>query len=93
VKSGSGFATLLGRNSLFKPTLLCRKDQSSETARMTDEDIRAITALSKDERIGERIMASIAPSVYGHDDIKRALALALFGGVTKNPNEKHKVKF
>ncbi len=60
---------------------------------MTDEDIRAITALSKDERIGERIMASIAPSVYGHDDIKRALALALFGGVTKNPNEKHKVKF
>ncbi len=60
---------------------------------MTDEDIRAITALSKDERIGERIMASIAPSVYGHDDIKRALALTLFGGVTKNPNEKHKVKF
>ena len=33
----------------------------------------------------------MAPSVYGHDDIKRALALALFGGVTKNPGDKHKV--
>merc|ERR1712013_422785 len=28
----------------------------------------------------------------GHDDIKRALALALFGGVTKNPGDKHKVR-
>lgn len=50
-----------------------------------------INALSKDERIGERLIASIAPSVYRHDDIKRALALALFGGVTKNPGDKHKV--
>merc|ERR1712025_1096433 len=62
------------------------------TDRMTDDDIKAITQLSKDERIGERIIASIAPSVFGHEDIKRALALSLFGGVSKNPQDKHKVR-
>ena len=49
-------------------------------------------ALSKDERIGERIIASVAPSVYGHDDIKRALALALFGGQPKDKQQKHRVR-
>ena len=29
----------------------------------------------------------MAPSVYGHEDIKRALALALFGGEPKDPGE------
>jgi len=80
------FATIIIANHIV------RNDQKSEAERMTDDDIKAITALSKDERIGERIIASIAPSIYGHDDIKRALALSLFGGVSKNPQDKHKVR-
>merc|ERR1719436_1617594 len=67
-------------------------DEKGATESMTEDDKKAILELSKDERIGERIIASIAPSVYGHDDIKRALALSLFGGVAKNPQEKHKVR-
>ncbi|XP_069792376.1 DNA replication licensing factor MCM2 isoform X2 [Narcine bancroftii] len=80
------FATVIMANHVTK------KDNKVAVGELTDEDIKAIVALSKDERIGERIFASIAPSIYGHEDIKRGLALALFGGEAKNPGGKHKVR-
>ncbi|MCJ8744513.1 hypothetical protein PDJAM_G00119570 [Pangasius djambal] len=80
------FATVILANHIV------RKDERVAVAELTDEDVKAIVALSKDERIGERIFASIGPSIYGHEDIKRGLALALFGGESKNPGGKHKVR-
>ncbi|XP_047122833.1 DNA replication licensing factor mcm2 [Hydra vulgaris] len=80
------FATVIEANYITK------QDDKMAVGNLTDEDIRMIIALSKDERIGERIVASIAPSIYGHEDIKRALALALFGGVAKDPGGKHKLR-
>jgi len=80
------FATVIMANHVY------RKDETNATKSMTDEDIKAIVALSKDERIGERIVASIGPSIFGHEDIKRALALALFGGQAKDKSDKHKVR-
>ncbi|XP_005992593.3 DNA replication licensing factor MCM2 [Latimeria chalumnae] len=80
------FATVILANHITK------KDDKVAVGEMTDEDVKAIVALSKDERIGERIFASIAPSIYGHEDIKRGIALALFGGEAKNPGGKHKVR-
>lgn len=49
-------------------------------------------ALARDPRIRKRIIKSIAPSIYGHEDIKTALALSLFGGVSKNINNKHAIR-
>ncbi|XP_067855179.1 DNA replication licensing factor MCM2 [Heptranchias perlo] len=80
------FATVIMANHITK------KDNKVAVGELTDEDVKAIVGLSKDERIGERIFASIAPSIYGHEDIKRGLALALFGGEPKNPGGKHKVR-
>ncbi|RYH31681.1 hypothetical protein EON65_02215 [archaeon] len=34
-------------------------------------------------QIGERIIKSIAPSIYGHRHVKTAVALSLFGGCAK----------
>ena len=37
---------------------------------ITEDDVKAIRALSADERIAERVFKSIAPSIYGHHDVK-----------------------
>lgn len=59
---------------------------------MTEEDVRAIRTLGADKRIGKRIIKSMAPSIYGHEDIKTAIALSLFGGVAKDINRKHRIR-
>lgn len=43
-------------------------------------------ALSQDPCIRERIIRSIAPSIYGHRHVKTAVALSLFGGCQKLAN-------
>jgi replicative DNA helicase Mcm len=51
-----------------------------EEIEITKEDEMRIKELSRDPNIAEYIAKSIAPSIYGHDEVKRALALQLFGG-------------
>lgn len=41
---------------------------------------------------GFQIVKSIAPSIYGHEDIKTAIALAMFGGQEKNVEGKHRLR-
>ena len=68
------------------------KDCKQVVSSLTDEEVSTIQKLSKDPRISDRIIRSIAPSIYGHDFVKRSLALSLFGGESKNPGEKHKIR-
>lgn len=60
----------------------CRADNFS-LDNLTEDSLAEIMRLSRDRHIGERIIDSIAPSIYGHPDIKASLALALFGGQEK----------
>jgi DNA replication licensing factor MCM2 len=80
------FSTVIEANFVRKV-----EDAHAETE-LTDDDIKDIRALSQDPRIAERVFASIAPSIYGHANIKRALALALFGGQAKEVGERHRMR-
>ncbi|KAL5534587.1 hypothetical protein ACEPAG_1050 [Sanghuangporus baumii] len=51
---------------------------------LTSTDIRQINQLSKRSKIFELLSQSLAPSIYGHDWIKKAILLMLLGGAEKN---------
>lgn len=80
------FATVVEANYVTK------KQDLFSAYKLTDEDKAEIEKLSKDPRIGERIIKSIAPSIYGHEDIKTGIALAMFGGQEKNVKGKHRLR-
>ena len=50
---------------------------------ITGEDEEKITTLSRDPDVYEKISKSIASAIYGHPDIKKAVACLLFGGSPK----------
>jgi len=80
------FATVLEANYVVKS-----HDQLAGF-RLSDEDERQIHQLSRDPKIVDKIISSIAPSIYGHTDIKTAIALSLFGGVGKLAQGKHSIR-
>ena len=80
------FATILEANYVVKS-----HDQLAGF-RLTEEDEHRIRALSRDPQIVDKIVGSIAPSIYGHTDVKTAVALSLFGGVGKEAQGKHKIR-
>ncbi|KAI6249901.1 DNA replication licensing factor mcm2 [Erysiphe necator] len=80
------FATILEANNVIKS-----HDQLAGF-RLTEEDERRIRLLARDPHIIDKIINSIAPSIYGHKDIKTAIALSLFGGVAKDRQGKHHIR-
>jgi len=51
---------------------------------ITPNDLRNIKELGKGTNVFEIISKSLAPSIYGHEYIKKAMLLMLLGGVEKN---------
>lgn len=80
------FATILEANNVVKA-----HDQLAGF-RLTEEDEHEIRKLSRDPQVIDKIINSIAPSIYGHTDIKTAIALSLFGGVAKIARGEHHVR-
>ncbi|MFB6180062.1 MAG: LAGLIDADG family homing endonuclease [Halorientalis sp.] len=60
------------------------EDEQFEDMNITDEDKKEIVALSEEDDIYEKMIESIAPSIYGYERAKMAMILQLFSGVTKH---------
>lgn len=59
------------------------KEQEFEEIDIDPEEEKIIIEMSKDPEIYEKIKHSIAPSIFGYDDVKEALALQLVSGFEK----------
>ncbi|CAN4106991.1 unnamed protein product [Withania somnifera] len=79
-------------STVIEANYVTKKQDLFSAYKLTQEDKVEIEKLAKDPRIGERIFKSIAPSIYGHEDIKTAIALAMFGGQEKNVEGKHRLR-
>lgn len=54
------------------------------TATITDTDIRNINKVAKKKNLFDLLSQSLAPSIYGHEHIKKAILLMLLSGQEKN---------
>ena len=60
------------------------EDEQFEDMNITDEDKKEIIELSNSGDIYDRMIASMAPSIYGYEQEKLAIIMQLFSGVTKH---------
>ena len=59
------------------------REESYDDIDISREEEEEILNLASDPDVYKRLVKSIAPSIYGHEDIKEALVLQLMGGVKK----------
>jgi replicative DNA helicase Mcm len=58
-------------------------DQEYEELKISFEEEQEIKALSKKEDIYQMLSKSVAPNIFGHEVVKEAVTLQMFGGVKK----------
>ncbi len=82
------------KSTIFEIYLECNSieiaEKEFEEVQIEEKDEEEILALSNDPNIYRKITHSIAPTIYGNEDVKEAIALQLFGGITKEmPDGSH----
>jgi replicative DNA helicase Mcm len=75
------------KSTVFDIFLECNSieiaEKEFEEVEIDEESENEIIALSKDPMIYRMITHSVAPTIYGSEDVKQAIVLQLFGGIAK----------
>jgi len=69
-----------------------REEKEFESLEITPEEETEILKMSKDNDLYHKMVQSIAPTIYGMDMEKEALALQMFGGVRKELRDGTKLR-
>ncbi len=91
ISTGSG-AVLTRFDLAIESNNIIPLEESFEDIDINEEDEREIRELAADPKLLDKMVDSIAPSVWGHKDVKKALAFQLFGGVRKTRSDGTKMR-
>jgi len=80
-QKGSGKLATFSVN--MNANYIASEEKDFDILEITEDEVRQILELSQNPYIHKRIVESIAPSIFGYEDIKESIALLLFGGVPK----------
>ncbi len=96
LRSQQRITRLRGKSTLFDIFLdgnsIELKEKEFEDVKIKEEEIKDFIDLSKRNDVYDVVIESIAPSIYGMQIEKEALALQLFSGVTKHMPDETKIR-
>eukprot|EP01124_Arcella_intermedia_P001583 TRINITY_DN10867_c0_g1_i2.p1 TRINITY_DN10867_c0_g1~~TRINITY_DN10867_c0_g1_i2.p1 ORF type:complete len:583 (+),score=144.93 TRINITY_DN10867_c0_g1_i2:805-2553(+) len=73
------------QGAVDKSAVNIRQDMDSEesVSQFSEQEKKDIFMMKSDRNLYKNLVASFAPAIYGHEDVKRGILLMLFGGVHK----------
>jgi replicative DNA helicase Mcm len=82
------------KSTIFDIYLECNSievaEKEFEEVEIDEKAEEEIIAMSRDPQVYRKIIRSIAPTIFGNEDVKEAIALQLFGGIMKEmPDGSH----
>jgi replicative DNA helicase Mcm len=96
LRSQQRITRMRGKSTLFDIYLegnsVEMEEKEFEDVKINEEEIKKIKDLAKQPEVYDTIIDSIAPSIYGMLIEKEALALQLFGGVTKHMPDETRIR-
>ncbi|KAL6624089.1 MCM-domain-containing protein [Neocallimastix sp. 'constans'] len=87
VKHSSSKRIAIDENLIGENEAVIKHDEEDNLKYINEEEEKNLISLSQSPDIYERLAASLAPSIFGMEDVKKGVLLQLFGGVNRFTGE------